>query len=470
MLEADTAISSLLPDLRIRGLDLATSRALQAALKRGKISAREIAGFVPKGKKGDREFLAKMIELVSLLSKAQQVHLVTDKEEPAHRERYPIVRIRTRDDADSVPASAFDAFKLELQRARKLEDEEVHRHAEAARAGDDAARLQLLTSSLREVLTVAYGWYTGQVVGETGFHVLDLVQEGAIGVWTKLPKFSGTTRKELREFTLETAKQGIKEALASAGLTVALNKEVAQLLRKVNRAWAQLFRETKKPPHPYEVAELIGVPGLKVAELMETTRISVRPTRSLDAPLLGRSGSEIGTLHDFVHNSQPTPEEALVEKETEDLRQKLQDALEAAFKALSPTEQYVLALRFGFGSDRLTRCQIAEVLGTFEERVFEIEVEALAKLRADRTINECKIAVDGRPRVTAVKFSLPRMLSRSGDDEAEELFVIHRHAWEEAELSQAILKEEMKNNRFVRGHLVREGLIPARAWYRRTKK
>ncbi|OGO16315.1 MAG: RNA polymerase subunit sigma [Chloroflexi bacterium RBG_16_48_8] len=226
-----------------------------------------------------------------------------------------------------------------------------------------AAREHLILANLRLVFSVAKK-YAGR-----GLSLMDLVQEGHIGLMRAVKKFEYQRGFKFSTYATWWIRQAVSRAVADQGRTIRLPVHMGERISKMLRRRHQLTQELGCEPTPEELANATGEP---VSTVVETLRISQRAI-SLELPVGDQDNSEIG---DFIENEDvPNPEEST---ELALLQEHLWEILET----LPPREVKVLQLRYGLKGGRAhTLSEIGEKMGISRERVRQIEVQAKKRLR-----------------------------------------------------------------------------------------
>jgi RNA polymerase primary sigma factor len=216
---------------------------------------------------------------------------------------------------------------------------------------------------LRLVVSVAKGHI------DWGVPLLDLIQEGNIGLMQAVRKFDHRRGCKFSTYAIPWIWQAINRAANEQGRIVHLPGHVVDDLTKLSRARNHLLQKFGRQPTEEELATETGLLSKKVESLL---RVMSGVPVSLDAPV-GDDGGEIG---DFV------PDHEAVRPEEESNASLLREELDKTLKTLTPRERRVIELRFGLGDDYgRTLVEVGAELGLSKERIRQIEKGALAKLR-----------------------------------------------------------------------------------------
>ncbi|HZN13783.1 MAG TPA: sigma-70 family RNA polymerase sigma factor [Acidimicrobiales bacterium] len=254
-------------------------------------------------------------------------------------------------EAEAVLASA--GSDLTPRRRRQLKA--------AVEAGQNAKR-HFIVGNLRLVVSIAKRYHA------PGFSLLDLVQEGNLGLIRAVEKFDPTRGYKFSTYATWWVRQAIGRAIADKSRTIRLPARVNDTLARVRRSSARLHESLGRTPTNEELATDTG---LTVAQVVELERLVLDPI-SLHTPI----GSGDGELGDLVEDlgAQVPFEAAAAALE--------QEGIAASMGALSEREQQVLALRFGLGGHApLTLEQVGRQFELTRERIRQIESKALTKLR-----------------------------------------------------------------------------------------
>jgi RNA polymerase primary sigma factor len=243
------------------------------------------------------------------------------------------------DAADREGARAFDRARRELRRSKD----------------------RLVVGNLRLVLLFARK-YLGR-----GIPLLDLVQEGNLGLMRAADKFDHRRGFRFNTYAAWWIRQALQRALLDR--TLRLPVHVADDRRRVGKVRAVFSAQNRREPTSEEIAQLTGLARERIDNILN---LPAQPA-SLDAPI-GEDGD--ASLVDLVAGKEAAPDEAASLRA---LGADLQDLLEG----LTPREQQVLRMRFGMGKEREhTLEEVGKELSLTRERIRQIERAALAKLRA----------------------------------------------------------------------------------------
>jgi RNA polymerase primary sigma factor len=269
---------------------------------------------------------------------------------------------------------AFQSYLRDIRGLGLLTHAEEVELAQRAAAGDEWARRRLIECNLRLVISIARR-YTS-----TGVPLIDLIQEGNLGLMRAAEKFDYQRGCHFGTYATWWIRQAVSRAAGEQSRLIHLPEHVATRLRKVRRVAAQLSQENGLDPLPEQIAEACNMSLEEVADLLGIIEQPV----SLDAPVDDEARYSLGdTLED---SAAPAPAETASQH-------LLGEELHRALAVLTPRERSVITLRYGIGDGRSrTLLEVGKELGISRERVRQLEVVALMKLRGmneNKRLREC---------------------------------------------------------------------------------
>jgi RNA polymerase primary sigma factor len=266
----------------------------------------------------------------------------------------------------------LEALSKEVQQDYKKIEAEVGVKADALKANWDRlqkantlvteAKNELITRNLRLVVNIAKN-YVGR-----GLPLLDLIQEGNIGLMKAVDKFKYEKGFKFSTYATWWIRQAITRALIDQTKTIRVPVHMMEFYNRVTKASRELTHQLGREPTNEELATKLQVPVRKVDEVFR----AIQDPIALQTPI----GDEDTELEDFIGDkSSPSP---YSDAEKSEISEQIQNIL----KTLTPKEEKVIRMRFGIGTDRdHTLEEVGRYLSITRERVRQIEAKALRKLK-----------------------------------------------------------------------------------------
>lgn len=270
------------------------------------------------------------------------------------------------------PNALAETFKLddpmrmylkEIGKIPLLSQEKELELAKRMADGDEEARHQMAEANLRLVVSIAKR-YVGR-----GMQLLDLIQEGNMGLIKAVEKFDYTKGYKFSTYATWWIRQSISRAIADQARTIRIPVHMVETINKVLRTAHSMVQDLGRDPTADEIAKQMDMPVEKVAEILKMAQEPV----SLETPVGEEDDSHLG---DFIQDQKiAEPAEAASFN-------LLHEQLEKLLEGLSPREATVLRMRFGLVDGRpYTLEEVGKEFNVTRERIRQIESKALRKLR-----------------------------------------------------------------------------------------
>lgn len=254
-------------------------------------------------------------------------------------------------------------YLKEIGKVPLLTAEEEIELAKAAEGGDSEAGRRLAESNLRLVVSIAKH-YTGR-----GMQLLDLIQEGNLGLIKAVEKFDYTRGYKFSTYATWWIRQSITRAIADQSRTIRIPVHMVETINRIIRTSRQMVQELGREPTVEELARRVEMSPEKVADILKNAQDPV----SLESPVGEEEESHLGDFLADEHVEVP------MEAATNSL---LKEQLEKVLDTLTSREQQVISLRFGlYDGHARTLEEVGRDFHVTRERIRQIEAKALRKLR-----------------------------------------------------------------------------------------
>jgi RNA polymerase primary sigma factor len=264
---------------------------------------------------------------------------------------------------ESAQGNTLQLYLREIGQVKLLTPAEEIALAKRIKKGDEAAREHMIKANLRLVVKIARD-YENQ-----GLPLLDLINEGNIGLMKGVERFDPTKGAKLSTYASWWIKQAIKRALSNQSKTIRLPDHVVDKLANIRRAEVKMHEILDRDPTDEELADFLDLDVRRVKVYRQASKAPV----SLDAPLSDDDSDQVSEI--VADPNAAAPFERLV-KETDTA------LLKEVLAGLTDREKAILAMRFGLNDGvEKTLEEIGKVFGVTRERIRQIESEALKKLR-----------------------------------------------------------------------------------------
>ncbi|OGI29653.1 MAG: RNA polymerase sigma factor RpoD [Candidatus Moranbacteria bacterium RIFOXYA12_FULL_44_15] len=353
------------------------------ARQRGFVTEDEILHAVPDAEKE----IEKLEELYDRLEKSsirvvssdEMIKMETDKisqdldvEKNSGKKRKEMAAMSVPEEASS---DLVQMYLREIGRVDLLKTEEEVSLAKRIEKGDLAAKQKLTEANLRLVVSIAKK-YVGR---SHNLSLLDLIQEGNIGLFRAVEKFDYRKGYKFSTYATWWIRQAVTRALADQSRTIRIPVHMVETINKYIQVTRRLVQDLGREPLPEEIAVEMG---LEVEKIRHIQKIS-QETVSLETSV--GSDDDDSVLGDFIEDTETVMPNQIAS------RKMLKDHVTEILKELTPREQKILKIRFGL-EDGVTHTleEVGQEFGVTRERIRQIEAKALEKIRDHKGIKKLR--------------------------------------------------------------------------------
>ena len=278
-------------------------------------------------------------------------------------------------DEDDYTTDSLQKYLNEISKYSVLTKAEEKKLFKKIRKGDESAKKEIIERNLKLVVFVAKKYLN------SGLSLLDLVQEGNIGLIKAVDRFDVDKDFKFATYASWWIKNSITKAIADKSRTIRIPVHMAETINKISRIQRQLTQELNREPTDEELAKYLNI---SVEQLFNIKNISA-VTYSLNAPVINDE-DEGDELQSFIKDDRENIEQMFIDN---DLSNQLLNAIKIA--GLTSREIEVIEYRFGLNNkEAMTLDELGKMFGVTRERIRQIEAKALQKLRKPKAVKILK--------------------------------------------------------------------------------
>ena len=301
--------------------------------------------------------------------KKELMTVISEPKAPRERKKTEIST-----DISELSSDSIQMYLKEIGKVPLLTTEEEVELSKRKERGDKEAERRLIESNLRLVVSIAK-----KFTGAKGLSLLDLIQEGNIGLFRAVEKFEYRKGYKFSTYATWWIRQAITRALADQSRTIRIPVHMVETINKFQQIERQLIQDLGREPLPEEIAAEMGEEIEKVGHIIKISQDTISLETSVG------EDEEDSTLEDFIEDvKNVTPDRAAA-------LQLLRDYVREIVSNLSPREQKILEMRFGLiDGVAHTLEEVGREFDVTRERIRQIEAKALEKIRKHEGIKKLK--------------------------------------------------------------------------------
>ncbi|MFH1956231.1 MAG: sigma-70 family RNA polymerase sigma factor [Patescibacteria group bacterium] len=278
-------------------------------------------------------------------------------------------------DLTDISTDSIQMYLREIGKSPLLKMDEEMQLAKRKERGDQDAVMELIRSNLRLVVSIAK-----KFAGRSGLTLLDLIQEGNIGLFRAVEKFDYRRGYKFSTYATWWIRQAVTRALADQSRTIRIPVHMVETINKFRQVQKRLIQDLGREPLPEEVAAEMEIDVEKVRHIIQISQDTV----SLETSV-GDDGDDDSKLGDFIEDIKTvSPDKAAA-------RRLLSGHIRDIIKELTPREQKILEMRFGLVDGVAhTLEEVGQEFGVTRERIRQIESKSLEKIGDHLDMNKLK--------------------------------------------------------------------------------
>ena len=274
---------------------------------------------------------------------------------------------------NTVVPDAITSYFAQIGDYPVLEQEKERELIALAQSGNKEAYDELVKSNLRLVVSIAKQYYKNTIMS-----LLDLIQEGNIGLMNAIPKFELSQGTRFSTYATQWIRQSISRSVSEHSSTVRIPSHKQKMLKMIKTYIHQYKAENEKDPTIEEIAEMLNIDKNDILDLMPY----INQMFSLDSALEDENDSPLSSM--VADLTAPSPETEVLKKDDAKI-------IMSVLNTLTPKEKEVIILRFGLDGNTVhTLEEVGEHFHVTKERIRQIEETALRKLRHPSRTNILK--------------------------------------------------------------------------------